>query len=659
MSDNHQRVESAIKAFAKGEIVVVTDDDDRENEGDLFVAASHCTPDKMAFIIRNTSGIVCAPLGAEQARRLHLDPMVADNEAPLGTAFTVSVDVRHGLTTGISAEERCNTVRALANDNSGAADFVRPGHVFPLVARQGGVLMRSGHTEACVDLCRLASLPPVGVLAELMNDNGSVMRGPEVAAFAKKHKLAQLSIADLIAYRQNRDKLVERVGEFQLASEIGTLQGYAYVTPFDRVHHMAFVYGDIAGGKDIPARLHRADVIGDVFGGAKSIRASLARLQKGRPRRDRVPARRHRRRSGRRYSARRHRHRCGALAAVARDRLGRANPQGSRHFLDPPAGVDQAHLCRSGRFRHRNRDDGNAGKLSDRPFFRPMPHASIPAWGDGFVISQPLLAVAAAGLALAASAAPTPPKFADTRASAIPVDVELVIAVDVSYSMDPDEQALQREGYVLALTSKEFLQALRQGAHGKIAITYFEWAGQSDQKILMPWRLIDGPESADAVAAEIARAPYRRASRTSISGGLRFAKPLFDDSGYKGLRRVIDVSGDGANNAGPLVELTRDDVLAAGITINGLPIMLKRPYTGTMDIDNLDEYYEDCVIGGPGAFVIPIREREKFIEATRTKLILEVAGRQPEPQVVPAASRARVSCTIGERLWQERWGGYQ
>ena len=267
-------------------------------------------------------------------------------------------------------------------------------------------------------------------------------------------------------------------------------------------------------------------------------------------------------------------------------------------------------------------------------------------------------AVTAVALVLAASAA-TVPKFVDSRASAIPVDVELVIAVDVSYSMDPDEQALQREGYVLALTSKEFLQALHQGAHGKIAITYFEWAGQSDQKILMPWRVIDGPESADAVAAEIARAPIRRASRTSISGGLRFAKPLFDDSGYKGLRRVIDVSGDGANNAGPLVELIRDDVLAAGITINGLPIMLKRPYKGTMDMDNLDEYYEDCVIGGPGAFVIPIREREKFIEATRTKLVLEVAGRQPDPQIVPTASRARVSCTIGERMWQERWGGYQ
>jgi len=277
--DSHSKVEAAIKAFAKGEIVVVTDDDDRENEGDLFVAASLCTPEKMAFIIRNTSGIVCAPLGAEQARRLHLDPMVAENDAPLGTAFTVTVDVRHGLTTGISAEERCNTVRALANNNSGASDFVRPGHVFPLVAREGGVLMRSGHTEACVDLCRLASLPPVGVLSELMKDDGTVMRGSDVAAFAQKHRLTQVSIAELIAYRQSRDKLVERAGEFPVLSDIGTLRGYAYVTPFDRVHHMAFVYGDLGDGRNVPARLHRADVIGDVFGGAKTIRAALARFK--------------------------------------------------------------------------------------------------------------------------------------------------------------------------------------------------------------------------------------------------------------------------------------------------------------------------------------------------------------------------------------------
>src|SRR5437879_4564265 len=209
-ADSHSLVDEAVAAFGRGEIVVVADDDDRENEGDLFVAASLCTPEKMAFIRRHTSGIICAPLSVEEAKRLHLDPMVALNDAPLGTAFTVSVDVRHGLTTGISAEERTNTVRALANPNSGAADFVRPGHVFPLVAREGGVLMRSGHTEACIDLCRLAELPPVGVLSELMNDDGTVMRGPNVAAFAEPHTLRQISIDDLIAYTQVRDTLLRR-----------------------------------------------------------------------------------------------------------------------------------------------------------------------------------------------------------------------------------------------------------------------------------------------------------------------------------------------------------------------------------------------------------------------------------------------------------------
>ena len=267
-----------------------------------------------------------------------------------------------------------------------------------------------------------------------------------------------------------------------------------------------------------------------------------------------------------------------------------------------------------------------------------------------------LAAVAVA--AVAAFAAPGLSRLADKSPSAIPVDVELVIAVDVSYSMDPDEQALQREGYVQALNSREFLQALREGANGKIAITYFEWAGQFDQKILMPWRLIDGPELADAVAAELAAAPYRRASRTSISGGLIFAKPLFDNSGYRGLRRVIDVSGDGANNAGAPIVPTRDDVLAAGITINGLPIMLKRATPGTMDIENLDVYYEDCVTGGPGSFVIPIRERAQFIEATRQKLVQEIASRAVEPRVMKAsADRPRISCTIGEKMWQDRWGG--
>ena len=279
MDDAQQRIRSAISAFARGELVIVADDDDRESEGDLFVAASLCTPEKMAFVIRHTSGIVCAPLTAEEARRLHLDPMVPLNAASLGTAFTVSVDGRHGLTTGISAEERTNTVRALANGNSGAADFVRPGHVFPLVAKEGGVLMRSGHTEACVDLCRLAALPLVGVLAELMNDDGTVMRGPQLAAFAEREKLQRITIAELISYRQTRDKLIERSGEFPVESEIGTLTGYAFLTPFDSVYHMAFVYGRIGDGKNVLTRLHRANIIADVFGGAKPIHQALARFK--------------------------------------------------------------------------------------------------------------------------------------------------------------------------------------------------------------------------------------------------------------------------------------------------------------------------------------------------------------------------------------------
>jgi hypothetical protein len=243
------------------------------------------------------------------------------------------------------------------------------------------------------------------------------------------------------------------------------------------------------------------------------------------------------------------------------------------------------------------------------------------------------------------------------ESGAVAVDAEVVLAVDVSYSMDPDEQALQREGYMAALTSREFLQALKQGMHGRIAMTYFEWAGSQHQQIIVPWRLIDGPESADGFAADIGRARYTRASRTSISSALLFAAPLFEGSGFRGVRRVIDVSGDGVNNNGPLIVPTRDEVLAKGITINGLPILLKRPNASTLDIEQLDIYYEDCVIGGAGAFVIPIKEREQFKEAIRTKLVLEIAGHTPERRVVPVAATApRISCTIGERLWQERWG---
>src|SRR5436853_4443944 len=213
-------VREAIDAFARGEIVVVTDDDDRENEGDLILAAVHATPDKMAFIIRNTCGIVCAPLTGETARRLHLAPMVADSDAIHGTAFTVSVDYRHGTTTGISAEDRTATIRNLANGNAGRSDFVRPGHIFPLIAKDGGVLMRSGHTEAAVDLCRLAGTEPVAAICELVNDDGTVMRGPQITAFAKKHTLKRISVADLIAYRQAREKLVSRVAAIEIENAI-------------------------------------------------------------------------------------------------------------------------------------------------------------------------------------------------------------------------------------------------------------------------------------------------------------------------------------------------------------------------------------------------------------------------------------------------------
>ncbi len=273
-------VTQAIEAFAAGEIVIVTDDDDRENEGDLIVAAAHCTPEKMAFIIRNTCGIVCAPLTAAEARRLRLDPMVASNDAPLGTAFTVSVDVKHGLTTGISAEQRCNTARALANGNMGADDFVRPGHVFPLIAKDGGVLMRSGHTEAAVDLCKLAGLPPVGVICELANDDGTVMKGEQIVAFSQTHNLKRVSVADLISYRQSREKLVDRLGSFKVETRYGEMTAFAYSTPYDQVQHFALVHGPIGDGTDMLVRLHRANVVSDIFQGGTVVDSALARIAK-------------------------------------------------------------------------------------------------------------------------------------------------------------------------------------------------------------------------------------------------------------------------------------------------------------------------------------------------------------------------------------------
>jgi hypothetical protein len=276
-------------------------------------------------------------------------------------------------------------------------------------------------------------------------------------------------------------------------------------------------------------------------------------------------------------------------------------------------------------------------------------------------IGAVLVAGAIAGGDVAGFAAPNtgsqPIARSADKETAPSVDVELVLAVDVSYSMDMDELAVQREGYAQAIVSKEFLQALKSLPNGKISVTYFEWAASSDQKIIIPWRVIDGPETADAVAEEILKTPIRRASRTSISGAIYFAMPLFEANPYRGLRRVIDISGDGPNNNGLPILGAREAALAKGITINGLPIMVKEPSLSTMDIENLDWYYEDCVIGGPGSFVVSIKDRDKFKEAIRTKLLLEVAGRTPEHRIVPVAEKEpRVSCLIGEKIWQDRWG---
>jgi hypothetical protein len=269
-------------------------------------------------------------------------------------------------------------------------------------------------------------------------------------------------------------------------------------------------------------------------------------------------------------------------------------------------------------------------------------------------------AIAGLGLALAA------PAFAGDKG--VEVDAELVLAVDISYSMDRFEQELQRNGYVEAIISEQFLNALKSGATGKVAISYMQWASYNDQDVLMPWTVIDGPESAKTFAEKLRRAPYRRAQRTSISGAIDYSVKMFDNNGIKGLRQVIDVSGDGPNNNGRIVTHARDDALAKGITINGLPLVGIREWFSPADIKELDIYYEDCVIGGPEAFSVSVRDVKSFVDATRTKLVREIAS-IPQPSIQGAmqqnaagkirraqAPEPRISCTIGESLWRGRWG---
>lgn len=247
---------------------------------------------------------------------------------------------------------------------------------------------------------------------------------------------------------------------------------------------------------------------------------------------------------------------------------------------------------------------------------------------------------------------------APAQADVVPVDLELVLAVDISYSMDPDEQLLQRSGYIEALTSVAVMKAIKSGALGKIAVTYVEWADDVDQTVLVPWRLIEDPASAEAVARELAAQPLRRVFRTSISAAIDFSSNLFGASIYQGERRVIDVSGDGANNQGPYVVNSRDAAVARGIVINGLPLMMKPPNTQLVDLPDLDVYYRDCVIGGDGAFLVPVRSKAEIRQAIERKLILEIADlaprTAPKPLVHRIAAAVPTDCQIGEKLWRQR-----
>jgi 3,4-dihydroxy 2-butanone 4-phosphate synthase/GTP cyclohydrolase II len=260
-------VEEAIAQIRNGGIVVVVDDEDRENEGDLVMSAEDVTPESMAFFLEYTSGIFCVPLEGERADELDLPLMVVANTEAQRTAFTVSVDYRHGTTTGISAHDRSATVRALIDPATRPNDLNRPGHIFPLRYREGGVLKRAGHTEATIDLCRLAGKYPAGVLCEVVTaDKSDMARLPELEAFAKLHDLPIISIADLIRYRRRHEKLVKRVAESSLPTEFGQFQAYVFESVLDGEQHMALVYGDINEVENVLVRVHSECLTGDALG---------------------------------------------------------------------------------------------------------------------------------------------------------------------------------------------------------------------------------------------------------------------------------------------------------------------------------------------------------------------------------------------------------
>ena len=267
MTDSFQfaPIEDVIAAIARGEMIVMVDDEDRENEGDLIMAAQFATPEKIAFIVRYSSGVVVAPISGDRCDDLRLPLMVEHNTESHRTAFTISVDLIEGTTTGISAADRAATLRALADPQESFASFARPGHIFPLRAREGGVLKRAGHTEAAVDLARMAGLEPAGIICEIINDDGSMSRLPELIEFSRKHNLLLSSIAELIKYRRHNEKLVTRMGQAQVPTEWGNFTCTAFKSDVDGTEHLAFSLGTVDDGQPILVRVHSECLTGDVF----------------------------------------------------------------------------------------------------------------------------------------------------------------------------------------------------------------------------------------------------------------------------------------------------------------------------------------------------------------------------------------------------------
>ncbi len=264
--DGFATVEEAIEEFRRGHFVIILDDDERENEGDLTMAAEFVTPEAISFMLHYTSGIICVPLSGERLDQLRIPLMVGNNQAQYGTAFTVSVDARDGISTGVSAADRARTIQVLADPQAQSSDLVPPGHIYPLRVRDGGVLVRAGHTEATVDLCLLGSLQPAGVLCELMNVDGTMMRGPQLKRFATKQGLKMISINQLIRYRVQRERLVERVAETTMPTKYGEFKLYGYRSAIDVDEHAALVMGDISTPEPVLVRVHSQCVTGDVFG---------------------------------------------------------------------------------------------------------------------------------------------------------------------------------------------------------------------------------------------------------------------------------------------------------------------------------------------------------------------------------------------------------